>query len=82
MRVYSTDSAEKIYNYTKNELESKLVPLSRVKQLMKWVKKYSNVGVYLECEEVKPNEYRVDIFAPHKIHIDMYGNMAIVKSPA
>jgi hypothetical protein len=81
MRVYSTESAEKIYNYTKNELESKLVSLSRVKQLMKWVKKYSNVGAYLECEEVKPNQYRVAIFAP-KIHIDTYGNMAIVKSPA
>lgn len=81
MRVYSTESAEKVYNYTKNELESKLVTLTRVKQLMKWVKKYSNVGAYLECEEVKPNLYRVDIFAP-KIHIDLYGNMAIVKSPA
>lgn len=82
MRVYSTESAEKIYKYRTNELESKLVPLSRVKQLMKWVKKYSKVGAYLECEEVKPNEYRVDIFVPHKIHIDAYGNMAIVKSTA
>lgn len=80
-KVYSTESAETIYNYTKREDESKLVSLTRVKQLMKYVKKYSKVGAYLECEEVKPNQYRVDIFAP-KIHIDLYGNMAIVKSPA
>jgi hypothetical protein len=80
-KVYSTESAETSFNINTLELESKLVSLTRVKQLTKWVKKYSKIGAYMECEEVKPNQYKVDIFAP-KIHIDVYGNMAIVESPA
>jgi hypothetical protein len=82
-RVYSTESAETEYrnNYKQKETISKLVSMQTVKRLTRYVKKYAKVGAYMEVEEIKADIFRVDIFAP-KIHIDILGNMAMVKSPA
>jgi hypothetical protein len=83
-RVYSTESADGGYHTypTKSkETISKLVPMQTVKRLARYVKKYAKVGAYMEVEEIEADKFKVDIFAP-KIHIDILGNMAMVKSPA
>ena len=82
-RIYSTESGKaETYTNSNNIKElTKLVPMQTVKRLARYVKKYAKVGAYMEVEEIKADMFRVDIFAP-KIHIDILGNMAMVKSPA
>ena len=52
------------------------VSFARVKELSRFIKKYKNVGAYIEVEEVSKDKYNVELFCP-QTHIDIFGNRAI-----
>ena len=59
------------------------VSYARVKQLIRYTKKYAKFGAYVEVEETtlkqdKTDHYKVTVHIP-KIHIDKFGNMAVAK---
>lgn len=69
--VYSTART-----ITSNSKKSPNIKMTRVKQLLKWVKNYKKFGAYTEVREIEKDRYEVDIYCP-KIYIDKLGNMAI-----
>ena len=50
--------------------------LARVRQLARFIKKYSKFGAYMEVTETTKAGYEVELFCP-KTHIDIFGNRAI-----